>query len=182
MHEKILSAKWWPFCQDPSHWDMLVSDWDGHVGAPGGVFSDTHAERERILEFAIVNGLPVGYTSVEAERYAPDNKEIRHEEMQVVTPYPNLEAQTPNYRYPVPVSLQGKNEDCCGCSSYRCWCRCWYCKSHWVSVVKADGHFAGCCHRSLWSLQESPVETRGGMNRWTKLYELPGVFPRLCAW
>ena len=39
-----------------------VGDWNGHIGAPAGVFGDAHGghgntEGERILEFAIANGL-----------------------------------------------------------------------------------------------------------------------------
>ena len=49
-----------------------VGDWNSHIGAPAGVFSDAHGghsfgtrntEGERILEFAIANGLRIGSTS-----------------------------------------------------------------------------------------------------------------------
>ena len=46
-----------------------VGDWNSHIGAAAGVYSDTHGshgfgkcntESERVLEFAIANGLHVG--------------------------------------------------------------------------------------------------------------------------
>ena len=49
-----------------------VGDWNSHIGAPAGVFSDAHGghcfgtrntEGERILELAIANGLRIGSTS-----------------------------------------------------------------------------------------------------------------------
>ena len=60
-------------CQDPSHWDILTSvgDWDSHIGALVGVFSDAlggpgfsihNKKGEIILEFATVNGLRIGNT------------------------------------------------------------------------------------------------------------------------
>ena len=49
----------------------------------------------------------------------------------------------PSYYKPVPVGLQGKNNDCCRCSCHRFWCRCWYSKLRWVSLVKAEGPLLG---------------------------------------
>ena len=34
-------------------------------------------------------------------------------------------------------------------------------------IAKAERSFAGCCHRCLWSLQESPVEIWNLVVEWT---------------
>ena len=34
-------------------------------------------------------------------------------------------------------------------------------------IAKAERPFAGCCHRCLWSLQESPVENWNLVVEWT---------------
>ena len=74
------------------------------------------------------------------------------EQTQVLTLHPNLEAQGPSYCWAVPVGLQGKNKDCCGCTCHCCRGPCW---------------IAGCCHWSLWSLQEAPIEIQNLVVKWT---------------
>ena len=49
----------------------------------------------------------------------------------------HMEFQEPNYCYPVPVGIQG--EECHICCCQCGWYRCWYCKSHWDSLVKLKG-------------------------------------------
>ena len=78
--------------------------------------------------------------------------------------------------------IQGKNDGFCGCSCHRFWCRYWYCTSHWVSLVKAEGLFTGCCHQSRWSLQESAlgiwnqvVEWTGGRSYTTEVYTVQSL-------
>ena len=46
------------------------------------------------------------------------------------------------------------------------WRRYWYCKSRWVSLVKAERTLVGCWHWSLCSLQEPPVETGNQVVEW----------------
>ena len=47
-----------------------------------------------------------------------------------------------------------------------CWCWCWHYKLHWVSLVKAEGPFAGCCHRIRCSFQKPPVEIQNLVIEW----------------
>ena len=65
-----------------------------------------------------------------------------------------------------PIMLASSSRMTASCSCHHFWCRCWYCKSCGVSLVKAKGSFTGCCHWSLWSLQEHLVETRNLVVEW----------------
>ena len=77
-------------------------------------------------------------------------------------------------QYTVSVGIQGKNDDCRSCNYHRFWCRCWYCKSLWVSLVRAEGVFCWMLPPKSVVFPRTTSENQkpgGGIRRWTKLYE-----------